>query len=145
MSSYFASELRGSPHIVHAAGHTFSDVSAKCLHIINLASVRELERLSGRTIDPLRFRANATLTASAWQEFMARQEIKQVGSARLQVFTRTERCDATNVDPETAARDMSMCRPSCTRHFRHSDFGVYATVKSGGDIKTGDVIAPAPE
>ena len=44
-----------------APGHSFSDVAAKCVHIVNLASVRELERDLGRPVDPLRFRANVYL------------------------------------------------------------------------------------
>ena len=58
IAAYMKAELRGPPKIVHAAGHSFSDVAAKCVHIVNLASVRELERTLGRPVDPLRFRAN---------------------------------------------------------------------------------------
>ena len=58
-------ELRGAPKIVHAPGHSFSDVAAKCVHIVNLASVRELERMLGRPVDPLRFRANLYLEGAA--------------------------------------------------------------------------------
>src|SRR5262245_60039562 len=61
IAAYMTSELRGAPRIVHAAGHSFSDVAAKCVHIVNLASVRELQRVLGRPIDPLRFRANLYL------------------------------------------------------------------------------------
>ena len=46
-AAYMKTELRGAPKIVHAPGHSFSDVAAKCLHIVNLASVRELERSLG--------------------------------------------------------------------------------------------------
>src|ERR1700733_3544849 len=60
-AGFMKSELRGAPKIVSAPGHSFSDVSAKCLHIINLASLRELERVAGRTIAPGRFRANLHL------------------------------------------------------------------------------------
>jgi len=58
LASYMKAELRGAPKIVFAPEHSFSDVSAKCLHIINLASVRELERIVGSSINPLRFRPN---------------------------------------------------------------------------------------
>ena len=47
VGSYMKSELRGAPRIVHAPGHSFSDVSAKCLHIVNLATVRDIERIAG--------------------------------------------------------------------------------------------------
>ena len=61
IAAYMKAELRGAPKIVHAPGHSFSDVAAKCVHIVNLASVRELERALGRQVDPLRFRANLYL------------------------------------------------------------------------------------
>src|SRR5207244_10584046 len=61
IAAYMRAELRGAPKIVHAAGHSFSDVAAKCVHIVNLASVRELERVSGRPINTLRFRATLFL------------------------------------------------------------------------------------
>ena len=61
LAAYMKAELRGPPKIVHAAGHSFSDVAAKCLHIVNMASVRELEKVVGRPINPLRFRANLYL------------------------------------------------------------------------------------
>jgi uncharacterized protein len=45
IAGYMKAELRGPPKIVHAPGHSFSDVSAKCVHIVNLASVRDFERM----------------------------------------------------------------------------------------------------
>ena len=144
VSSYFASELRGAPKIVQAPGHSFSDVPAKCLHIVNLASVRELERVTGRTVDPLRFRANVYIDGFApWQEFDWLGKQLQIGSARLSVFTRTERCEATNVDPETAARDMSI--PNLLhRQWGHTDFGIYAKVADGGTLSVSDAITVIP-
>ena len=94
-------ELRGAPKIVHAPGHSFSDVAAKCVHIVNLASVRELERIIGRPVDPLRFRANLYLDGmEPWAEFAWLDKEIGVGPTRLRVFARTQRCEATNVDPE---------------------------------------------
>ncbi len=138
ISSYFAAELRGAPKIVQAAGHSFSDVPAKCLHIVNLASVRELERVTGRAVDPLRFRANVYVDGfAAWQEFEWLGKKLEIGSTRLSVFTRTERCDATNVDPATAARDMSI--PNLLhRQWGHTDFGIYAKVADGGTLTVND-------
>ena len=70
MAAYMKTGLRGAPKIVRAAGHSFSDVAAKCVHIVNLASLRELERAAGRPVDPLRFRANIYIDGvPAWEEF----------------------------------------------------------------------------
>lgn len=143
LSSYFARELRGSPKVVSAAGHSFSDVPAKCLHIVNLASIRDLERVTGRPVDPLRFRANVYMDGlEPWQEFEWIGKKMQIGTTGLSVFTRTERCDATNVDPETGARDMSIPN-MLRRQWGHSDFGIYAKIVDSGDIKTGDAVTVA--
>lgn len=42
-ASYCADELRGPPRILHAAGHSFSDVAKKVVSIINLASVAAMQ------------------------------------------------------------------------------------------------------
>jgi uncharacterized protein YcbX len=145
LSSYFSRELRGSPRIVSAAGHSFSDVPLKCVHIVNLESLRDLERVSGRSLDPLRFRANIYVEGpSAWSEFDWVGRHFDIAGVRLKVVDRTERCDATNVDPATAARDADV--PALLRrHFSHIDFGVYATIKTDGDIAVGDPLTPAAE
>ena len=144
LSSYFQRELRGSPKVVSATGHSFSDVPAKCLHIVNLASIRELERVTGRAVDPLRFRANVYVDGfEPWQEFDWVGKKLQIGTTGLSVFTRTERCDATNVDPATGARDMSI--PNLLqRQWGHSDFGIYAKVAQSGTVSIGDTVTVAP-
>src|SRR5262245_24182961 len=43
LAEYCADELRGPARVLHAAGHSFSDVSKKVVSIINLASVAEIE------------------------------------------------------------------------------------------------------
>ena len=126
--------------MVRAPGHSFSDVAAKCLHIVNLASLRELERAVGRPVDPLRFRANVYIDGvPAWEEFRWLDKDIEAGLVRLSVFKRTVRCDATNVDPATAGRDMAIPQ-ILLRTFGHSDFGVYAKVEHGGTLKAGDKI-----
>jgi uncharacterized protein YcbX len=141
LAAYMKGSLRGAPKVVVAEGHSFSDVSAKCLHIVNLASLRDLERVTGRQIDPLRFRANVYLDGvPAWEEFRWLDRGLKLGDVEVQVFDRTTRCDATNVDPATGVRDMAV--PALLqRHFGHADFGVYAKVTSGGRLAVGDAVS----
>jgi len=137
IGAYMAKELRGAPRIVHASGHSFSDVAAKCMHIVNLASVRELERVIGRPVDPVRFRANLYLEGvPPWAEFSWLDKEIGVGDVKLRVFHRTQRCEATNVDPETGARDMAV-PATLQRTWGHSDFGVYGKITSGGPLAVG--------
>lgn len=140
VAAYMKGSLRGAPRVVMAAGHSFSDVAAKCLHVINLASLRELERAFGRSLDPLRFRPNVIIDGvPAWEEFRWLNQDVQLGGIRARVFDRTQRCDATNVDPKSAARDMAIPQ-MLLRTFGHSDFGVYAKVTAGGDLARGDAV-----
>lgn len=146
LAAYMKADLRGAPKIVSAQGHSFSDVSAKCLHVINLASVRELERVAGRTIDPLRFRANVHL--EGFQPFAELDWIGaalRLGGVETRVLDRTVRCEATNVDPASAVRDMAI--PAILqRTWGRTDFGVYVEVIGGGVVSTGDqasIVVPA--
>lgn len=140
LAAYLKDELRGAPRIVFAPGHSFSDVKDKCLHIINLASLRELERAAGRALDPLRFRPNVVIDGlPPWAEFDWDMKDLALGEARVQGLGRTQRCAATNVDPATANRDIDL--PALLqRTWGHDDFGFYARVTAGGGVATGDGI-----
>jgi uncharacterized protein len=143
IAAYMQTELRGPPKVVRAPGHSFSDVSAKCVHIVNLASVRDLERHVGRPVDPLRFRANLYIDGlEPWAEFGWLDKTIAIGTAQFGVFTRTQRCAAPDVDPATGARDMAISA-SLQRGWGHMDFGVYAKVIKGGEIATGNTVTIA--
>ncbi len=140
-AAYMKAELRGAPRIVHATGHTFSDMATPCIHIVNLETIRDIERKTGEKIASERFRANIYLDGlPAWQEFDWLDRDITAGSATLRGLARTDRCDATNVNPETAARDMSIPR-QLQRHYGHIDVGIYATVKAGGVVSVDDKLS----
>src|SRR5262249_42420251 len=84
---FCADELRGSPKVLHAAGHSFSDVARKVVSIINLASLAELETILGVPVDPLRFRANVYVQGwPAWAELdLVGREVTVGEGARLKV------------------------------------------------------------
>lgn len=140
LAAYMQDELRGAPRIVSAPGHSFADVAAKCLHIVRLATVRELERAVGRPVNPLRFRPNVVIDGSdAWEEFNWIGKEFAAGGTRLEVFKRTERCAATDVDPDTGKRDMAI--PAALQRMRgRSDLGVYARVIQDGELALGDAL-----
>lgn len=140
IAAYMKDSLRGPPKIVSAPGHSFSDVATKCLHIVNLASVRDLERAAGRAIDPMRFRPNVVFDSDTpWVELNWVGKTLGIGTAQLEVIDRTQRCAATNVDPATATRDMAI--PAILERTRgHSDFGIYARITEPGDIAVTDEV-----
>jgi uncharacterized protein YcbX len=136
-------ELRGPPKVLQANGHSFSDVSAKVVSIINLATVAAIETVVGVPVHPLRFRANLYVEGwPAWHEFDLLGHEIAAGDARLKVAKRIMRCAAINVDPDTGMRDLDI--PSTLmRAYDHADCGVYAQVIEGGEIAPGDRVAPA--
>lgn len=140
MASFCADELNGPPKVLYGEGHSFSDVAKKVVSIINLASVAAVETAVGRPVDPLRFRANVYVTGwPAWHEFDLMGRDLAVGTARLKVVKRIVRCAATNVDPLTGVRDMTIPQ-TLMQTFDHMDCGVYAEVVAGGAIAVGDTI-----
>jgi uncharacterized protein YcbX len=142
-AAYCADELRGPPKVLYGDGHSFSDVAKKVVSIINLASVAELETRIGAPVDPLRFRGNLYVTGwPAWHEFDLLGRTLNVGRARLKVVKRIVRCAATNVDPQTGIRDLTIPQ-TLMQNFNHMDCGVYAEVVTGGEIAVGDIIADA--
>jgi uncharacterized protein YcbX len=144
LADYCASDLKGPPKVLTAPPHSFSDVARKVVSIINLASVRALEQVIGRPLNPLRFRANLYVEGwPAWSEFDLLDKPLAIGKARARVVKRIVRCAATNVDPVTAARDMEIPQ-TLQRSFGHGDCGIYAEVTADGEIAIGDTIgAPA--
>src|SRR5207253_10480105 len=116
------------------AGHSFSDVAAKVVSIINLASVAEVENAAGAAVHPLRFRGNVYVAGwPAWAEFDLLGREVTIGPARLKIVKRIQRCAATDVDPDTGIRDLHI-PTTLMRSFGHADCGIYAQVIDGGEI-----------
>jgi len=140
-AGYMAGELKGAPRVVSAQGHSFSDVADKCLHLVNLETVRSLGVELGQELDPLRFRANVYFDGLApWAEAQWLDRQVRLGDAVLEVFARTDRCAATDVNPATAARDTSI-PPDLMRMYGHNELGVYARVVEGGTVRLGDTLS----
>jgi uncharacterized protein YcbX len=139
LAGFCADELRGPPKVLHAPGHSFSDVARKVVSIINIASVAALETAVGAPVHPLRFRGNLYVDGwPAWREFdLIGEEIAIGAGTRLKIVKRIVRCAATNVDPDTGLRDLSI-PDTLMRTFGHADCGVYGEVVKAGEIAVGD-------
>lgn len=137
----YASDIKGPPRILTSPGHRFSDVARKVVSIINLGSLKAIENMVDAPVHPLRFRANLYVRGwPAWHEFELVGQTLAIGGARLKVVKRITRCAAVNVDPETAARDLSIPQ-ALMRRLGHAECGIYAEVIRGGAIGVGDKVA----
>jgi len=138
---FMPKELRGPPKVLSGGGHSFSDVAAKVVSIINLASVAALEAAIGAPVHPLRFRGNLYVAGwPAWHEFDLLGREIGIGRARLKSVKRIQRCAATEVDPDTGLRDLAIPKTPL-QSFGHSDCGIYAQVVSGGEVAVGDALS----
>ncbi|CAN5283242.1 MOSC domain-containing protein [soil metagenome] len=139
---FAASELRGPARIVSAPGHAFTDTATKCVSLINRATVQDIEMRIGAPVHPLRFRGNLYVDGlPAWAEFGWIGKRVAAGGVILEAYKRIERCAATNVNPDTAERDLAIPR-SLLECYGHSDCGIYLKVVEGGELRTGDTLAP---
>ncbi len=150
-AEFMADSARDSPVLVEAPGHAFADArpepgasASAFVSIVNLESVRALERVVERAVDPVRFRANLYIDgAPAWAEFGWAGCEFAVGGARLRIVRPIDRCAATMVNPETAERDLNVPR-ALKQGFGHTDMGVYALVTAGGEVAKGDAVTLLP-
>jgi uncharacterized protein YcbX len=144
LAAFMGPEARGVPRFHHVPGHSFSDVSAKVLSLINVASLDDLSRRVGALRHKRRFRANVYFSgAPAWSELDWIGQEFQAGGARLRIKKRIPRCPATQVNPDTAERDADPVR-ELRAAFGHPDLGIYAEVIEGGDIAVGDALELLP-
>ena len=137
---FLSDELSEDPTLLKANDHTFSDLDDKVVSLINLESVRAVAEETGTPVQALRFRANLYFEGvPAWSEHDWIDQQITVGQTRHDVIKRTRRCAATNVNPETAMRDMNI-PATLQKTWGHADLGVYAQVITGGTLRPGDEI-----
>jgi uncharacterized protein YcbX len=140
-AAYLGSAVRGTPRIVTADNHHFADVPDNFVSLINLASVRDLERISGKPVDPLRFRGNIYVEGwEPWQEMsLAGHTLNLSGGTVFKVIEPVTRCAAINVDPQTGSRDMSLPR-LLSDVFGHECCGLYLSAIRGGTLSNAEII-----
>ena len=138
-SAFMGDTAGGTLRLVEIyAGGMFTDSPDRLISLINLETGRDLERIVGAPVDPIRFRGNLYFDgAPAWAELDWVGKEIAIGCARLEIVSRIDRCAATNVNPATAERDMNIPR-TLQRTFGHTDLGVFGRVKAGGRVAVGD-------
>ncbi|MEX1082711.1 MAG: MOSC domain-containing protein, partial [Xanthobacteraceae bacterium] len=105
-------------------------------------TVRAIAGTVGAEVDPLRFRGNLYVEGlPAWEEFAWVGNRIAAGGVEFAVVDRIDRCAATNVDPKTGVRDLTIPR-SLLEAYGHADCGVYLEVVSTGELSVGDAIEP---
>jgi MOSC domain-containing protein len=140
LTTFLGEEIRGPVRLLAAPdGHRFMDSKSGFVSLINLSSVEAIAEAAGKSVDPLRFRANIHLAdMEPWTETQLVGKTLMLGGAKLEVVKMIDRCAATGVDPDTGVRDMDIV-DTLRKNFGHIDCGVYAKVLESGEVKVGDL------
>jgi uncharacterized protein YcbX len=140
--------LREAPRLVFAPGLAFADSAPKGppgmarISLVNRASLAEFGARIGAFVAAERFRANIVIDGvPPWAEFGWVGGRVQIGEATFRVEKRIDRCPATEVDPQTARRDLPVPK-LLHAHYGHIDCGVYLQAESGGFVAAGAPLRP---
>ncbi|MCL8381581.1 MOSC domain-containing protein [Xanthobacter aminoxidans] len=147
LTFYMGKEARGPLKLLTAPeGFRFTDsLRSGFLSLLNLASVRDLSARMEAELDPRRFRMNLHLEGwPAGAELEMAGARLDVGTARIAILKRTERCAAVNVNPATAVRDLNVVK-GLVSAYGHADCGIYAKVVRSGRVAVGDTLRPAAD
>ena len=109
------------------------------ISLLSAQSVSGVAALVGRELDVRRFRPNVVLEANgAFPEDEWVGETLELGSARIRVDKRDQRCVVVNVDPQLTRRDSSVLQAIASE--RQTCLGVYGSTVCPGEIKLGDAV-----
>ncbi|HEX6746293.1 MAG TPA: MOSC N-terminal beta barrel domain-containing protein [Longimicrobium sp.] len=111
------------------------------LSLITTQTVRALGGMVGAPLDPLRFRPNLLVEAAGGEPFAEDAwvgAVLEVGSLRMRVDKRDERCVVINVDPATTERNAAVLRTVAQQ--RQACLGVYGTTVHPGRVSVGDAV-----
>lgn len=129
---------RAQPAKIISAGRGMTDSDFPSVSILSLTSLRDLSARMGQELSRDRWRGNLWLDgADSFAEFDWIGREIAIGGAVLRIEERITRCRATMVDPETGKIDGNTLA-GLQAAYGHQDFGVYATVISGGLLNIGD-------
>ena len=112
-----------------------SDQLRPLISLINLASVRDINRLMGVKIHPIRFRGNINFEYSyPWLESGWVGRTLRLGAASLEVVALVGRCVATHINPKTSKHGVNILK-ALQCNFGHTNFGIFAEVTQTGAIQ----------
>ena len=128
-----------SARIVRVPGRGMTDSDYPSISLCNMASHRAVEQQLGKSLSPVRWRGNIWFEGlPLWEEFDWLGRDIQIGEAVLHVRERITRCLATTANPDTGERDADTL--GALNNWNHQDFGVYAEVIRGGEIRLDDEV-----
>jgi uncharacterized protein YcbX len=144
LTAYMGDEARGTLKVFETqTGQMLSDQSSPLVSLINLASIRDISRITGMEINPIRFRGNINFECTdPWLENDLVGRTLKVGTAMLKVVAPVSRCVATHINPELSKSDVNILKAlQCS--FGHTNCGIFAEVTQTGTIQINGEICVA--
>jgi uncharacterized protein len=140
LTTALGEEATAPLRVLDGRGHRFMDDPKGAVSVLNLASVRDLSERIGRTLDPLRFRANVHVEGWApWIENDVAGRGLRLGDASLRAIKPIRRCVAVDVDPATGDRDADLVA-DLMRLYGHAFCGLYLSIEAAGFLAVGDPV-----
>ena len=137
LTAFLGDEARGTPIFHHVPGHVFGDDRQPVVSLMSLSTLAAYEHDIGAPRDEMRFRSNILLAdAPPWAEFDWIDRHLTIGTATFRVLKRTRRCNATQVNPATSARDADPVR-ELMHTYGHPDLGILLEVLQPGHLTPG--------
>ncbi len=128
-----------SARIVRVPGRGMTDSDFPSVSLCNMASHRAVQQKLGKELSIRRWRGNIWFDGlPLWEESEWLGREVQIGQAVFHVREQITRCLATTANPNTGERDADTL--GALNSWNHQEFGVYAEVIRGGEIKTGDTV-----
>ena len=142
LSGFVQGTGRSNPKIVESQKDgAFTDQSENLVSLINVASVKDIERVARLPVDPMRFRGNIYFEgAPAWKERSWVGKKLKIGDVVLEIVEEIERCTATSINLATGEEDINMPL-TLRRGFGHIICGVFAKIITDGVINNDDEIS----
>lgn len=126
--------------LVSAGAQAMTDVREPFVSLLSLASLRALGEMLGKDLSIHRFRGNLWFDGIApWAEREWIGRDVSIGPVRLRIERPITRCNATKADPATGMPDADTLGALQTA-FGNKQFGLYATVIAGGELRPGDEV-----
>ena len=110
------------------------------ISLININSIRDLEKKTNEKIEFDRFRGNFYFDGlAAWKERTWLNKIIKINNISFKVLKNIERCSAINLMPNTDKITINLPL-SLKKLYNHIDMGVYLEALEDGEINIGDKI-----
>ena len=132
------SQRHGSPVQLMQLKHGIFDEGT--VSLINVTTIREVEREADRRLDVLRFRPNILIESHSGEPFAEDQWVGKTlrfgiddNGPAVSITMRDLRCVMINLDPETGEADSRVMKAAVRLNANYA--GVYATVICSGELR----------